>query len=408
MARRRHIAFTVTAIAVVVALALAWAQRASAPSPDASTSPPSSASAAQLPDQLTAKPAPPREPDTIRSASVMVAIRNVALTFEGCDDTRFDDLVAELEDRSLGERERRRKSDAEQERIKNALTASADFEHQHVLAVMTRSPEGRLQHLNAALKTAPDDVFLLWDAVHLCSKLNDADGCDLPALQARLQILDGDNSETWMAIAISRAADGNMNAALQALQTAATATRSSEFFVARVARMERGMTAAGGIPFGKRVVGAIGYAAASDSPDYGEYITMCKDGMKVDAAWAYACAEYATTAEQQAETIIGSAIAMSLQKLAYEFLGDSKKLEALAERRAVLSQFMDGSPSDADDILQYLIGSDPTFFAAYLDSIRTHGELNTRERLRTDIETALEENNAPRCHKKAPDEPGLP
>lgn len=346
--------------------------------------------------------------DVSPTTAVMVAITNAALAYQGCDDTTFADLMASLSNFDTDPDTRERRQTAERERIINELKASADFEHQHVIALMTQQTDARLQILAQALKTAPNDPMLLWDAVHICSRYKNTNGCQLSEWQSRLEAVDGDNSETWMRIAVNLANEGDMQASLSALRTASAATRSQQFFAQRVARLERGMTAAGGITFSQRVTAAIGYAAASSSPAYGDYMRVCKEGMDVDTAWAYVCADYAATLERQAETLIGASIGIDMQIFAYRFLNDAEQLDAtLSRRETIKAHYSPHSNSDVDEIAQTLIGSDPTVFAAYIDSIRTIGEVQTLKTLHADIEKALRENNAPRCSKKAPEQPGL-
>ncbi len=122
---------------------------------------------------------------------------------------------------------------------------------------------------------------------------------------------------------------------------------------------------------------AFGFAA-SKLPNYGDYVTMCKEQSARNTEWAYACLAYGELVENQGKTDMGVAIARSIQKLALEALGDSAKITEVEQRLQAARKERQDSVRDNYAVTMRLMISHPAVFSAYLAAVRTHGESGAR------------------------------
>jgi hypothetical protein len=276
------------------------------------------------------------------------------------------------------------------------LGASQDSEHNRVAAILAPEPSRQIEYLESAVQKAGNNALVLWDAVRVCSEPARETGCPLADWEARLQALDGQNSEVWVRIAANRLRSGDEEAALRTMQQAALSPESREYWVESVEAVERALSAAGNFTFPERVSVAFGSASTS-LPEYLDYTSMCRNQAAGDVQWAYACLTYGGLLERQGKTDIGHLFALALQKVALESLGDTEKLaEVVARQDAYRSARQEAARSRAA-LSEVLLFANPSVLYDYLAEMREHGEFLARTWLHTEAERWLSQHGEPDC-----------
>jgi hypothetical protein len=279
--------------------------------------------------------------------------------------------------------------------VRDRLAASPDPEHRQAAALVERDPQKRIELLHRAMEQGRDNAFLLWHAVRICAKESAQTDCPLEAWETRLLALDGQNSEAWMLAATNRWRAGDSVAALRALRRAATAPVTRSYWPESVALLERAF-AVGDMPFEDRAGSAFG-AAAMNMRDYGSTTRMCRTQSAISREWADACLAYGELAERQGRTMLETAIARAIQKIAIEALGDEERLAAVIARQ---DQF---KRQQADQLSTPFLQSgtaavsDAKFFARYLDSIGEKGEHAAMEQIAQEWEAWRRQQGAADC-----------
>lgn len=223
--------------------------------------------------------------------------------------------------------------------VSNRLSASSSAEHLHLAALLDSGSVSRVELIERAVVLNPNDAFVLWGAVNICSEERSATTCPLLDWEQRLLELDGQNSESWIRVAANRYQAGNLDSALDALRNAATSAVTQSYWAETIEMAERGFAAVGDYAFPERAAMAFGFAA-SQLPDYGDFVTMCKEQSAKSVDWTYACLAYGELVEYQGRTDMEVLIARSIQKLALEVLGDVQKFAAMEQRQQVHRQEM--------------------------------------------------------------------
>jgi hypothetical protein len=204
----------------------------------------------------------------------------------------------------------------------------------------------------------------------------------------RLLAVDGQNSESWVRVAANRYGAGDYDAALQAMRHASTAAESRAYWTEAIEMGERGLAAWSDYPFPERANMAVGFAATR-LPRYGDYVTMCKERSAQNVDWAYVCLAYGELLENQGKTMMGVAIARSIQKIALEALGEFEQAAAVEQRMQARRQEMTDLIGDRFALTMRLIFSNPTLFSSYLAGVRSRGEVEAQRHLAEEIERLL-------------------
>ena len=216
--------------------------------------------------------------------------------------------------------------------VKQRLIVSPDAEHLHAAALLESEPARRIELMTKALANGRNDAFLVWDAVRICAKSLEQTGCPMQAWEDRLLVLDGQNSEAWVRVTANRLLAGDNQAALRALQQAASASETRAYWTESIEMIERGFAAGSDYAFAQRAAFALGMAR-SNQPEYLVYYNMCKEESARSYEWAYACLAYAELVERQGRTELGQMSARAIQKQALESLGDNERLAAVVARQ---------------------------------------------------------------------------
>lgn len=262
--------------------------------------------------------------------------------------------------------------------VKERLAVSIDAEHL-LVAAMFEERIDRMELVKRAMAADKDNALVVWHAVNWCSKYHEQTGCPLASWESQLLRLDGQNSEAWIRVAANRLEAGDEQAGLRALQQAASASESRIFWPESIEMIERSLAAAGSFSFPERASSAIGIAA-SNSPNYSDYMNMCREQSAKSRDWAYACLAYGEVNQRQGMTVIGRSIAGSIQEVALESLADERLTEIAArnerDRQARLAVATGNSGSET------LALSIPSIFFGYLDAFRTRGEMEAMTYMR--------------------------
>lgn len=279
--------------------------------------------------------------------------------------------------------------------LSNRLSVSSSAEHLYFVALLDSDPVSRVELIDRAVSLTPNDAFVLWGAVQICTEERDQTGCPLRGWENRLLEIDGQNSESWVRVAANRYHSGDQDEALDALRHAATSAETRAYWTESIEMMERGFAAGSDYSFPERAGMAFGLAA-SKLPDYGTYVTMCKEQSAENVDWAYACLAYGELVENQGKTSMGISIARSIQIIALEALGDEEKRDAVVQRRQAHREKLLNSVGDDYALAERLISS-PATFSAYLSAVRAHGELAARDFLAEEASRLLQQQPELAC-----------
>jgi len=151
------------------------------------------------------------------------------------------------------------------------------------VSLLDSGPASRVELIDRAVSLTPNDAFVLWGAVHICTEERDQTGCPLRAWENRLLEIDGQNSESWVRVAANRYQAGDQDKALDALRHAATSGETRAYWTESIEMIERGLAAGSDYSFPERAGMAFGFAA-SMLPDYGDYLSLfvcCQDAWRI-------------------------------------------------------------------------------------------------------------------------------
>lgn len=275
--------------------------------------------------------------------------------------------------------------------LSDTLSVSLSPEHLHLAALLENDPVAQVQFLEQAMASSPSDPFPVWSAIRICSDSAISPDCPLGAWEQRLVAVDGQNSEAWMRVAANRYAAGETDAALEAMQRAATAAETRIYWPETVEMIERGLSAAGSeLSFPERAGMAFGFAAMM-LPVYGDYTRMCEDQASQSAEWAYACLSYGELAEFQSKTEIGVSVGRSMQKLALDALGEADNAADIEQRLLDRRQERLSIDTEHTQLIERILISNPTMFSAFLAATRSMGEQAARRKITMDIERLIEQ-----------------
>ena len=354
--------------------------------------PPASTTPDRPPVELSASPE--REPDEDAPPSPILTANCLPET-------------AEKEKKVWTQEEVERKTDEFEkleQRLSEYLLASESSEHIHLAALLEDNPVRRIELFESAVSQYPSDPFLVWATVQNCSgRKNGIPGgkfnpqsCRLRELERQLVAIDGQNSESWILVAINRYQEGELDAALTAMQHAASVSETRTYWTETIEMFERGLAAASDYPFPERVGLALGYASM-ELPSYRAYFDMCSELSVQSTDWAHACIAYGETAEKQGKTEMGIEFARSMQEIAYHALGELEKAAEVEQRQETSRREKMRSPMTNNPVFDRIIFSNPTLFSAYLEAVRSDGETAAGFHIAGEVERLLEQQSDLAC-----------
>ncbi len=276
---------------------------------------------------------------------------------------------------------------------KNRLRVSQSAENLTSVALMAvQDSRERLDAIKRAMSLGGRDAIVVWSAVQICDHPRPDLDCPAREWEDELSKLDSENSEVWVRVAARRYERGDTAQALDALQHAATAAETREYWAETVGMLERALNAAGGYSFPQRAELAFGFAAAN-LPAYAPVVSMCGKQSLVDAEWAQACLDYGRLFERQGKTEIGLAIAQSIQIAALEAMQNTEEAQAVAARKAAASRERMSAP--AGERADVFVLGNTRIFAAFLAAARERGERAARMEARAEAKRLADRCSQP-------------
>jgi len=280
--------------------------------------------------------------------------------------------------------------------VKQRLIVSPDAEHLHAAALLESDPVERIELITKALAKGRNDAFLIWDAVRICAESLEQTSCPMRAWEDRLLELDGQNSEAWVRVAANRLIAGDGQAALHAMQRAASASETRVYWTESIEMIERGFAAGSDYAFAERASYALGMAR-SNQPNYLVLYKMCKEQSAKSKDWAYACLAYGELVERQGKTELGQISARAIQKQALELLEHDERLAAVVARQEQVRRNRREAVRIRHRLSEVLKVSIPSIFFGYLAAVRTHGERMAEAHLQKETDRWLSQNKELYC-----------
>jgi len=259
---------------------------------------------------------------------------------------------------------------------KNRLAISEDPEHLHAAALLEDDPARRIELITRALAVDKDNAFRVWGAVHLCAGVYQETSCPLQAWQERMLTLDSENSEAWVQAALIRISAGAEAAALRAMQRAASSSASRVYWPETIEMIERAFAAASDMSFRDRVALGADFAG-TNLPNYSSYMNMCREQSAQNMDWAYACLRYGELSEREGKTLMGQRIAMGVQQVALNALGDQERLKMVVERYQRSREKTENTVIEDFQRSMVIVTGSPTLYSRYLAAVKEHGEIAT-------------------------------
>ena len=177
------------------------------------------------------------------------------------------------------------------------------------------------------------------------------------------------------------------------MRFASAAAESRIYWPDTMESIERALRAVGGLSFVERATLANG-VASSELPRFNGLTTMCTEQSAESLEWAYTCLRYGELVERQAKTLIGIAIAGSVQRLALEAMGESESAVAVEERIEASRQESVGS---YDEKVMLLIMTNQNLFYAWVAAIKSVGEVAAKGHIAADIERLIRQRPELAC-----------
>lgn len=283
-----------------------------------------------------------------------------------------------------------------QSALAERLSQSSFAEHLHLAAMLADDPATRLGLLENAIALHPNDSFLLWDAVRICSETKETMQCPLREWERLMVAVDGQNTEAWIRVAANRYAANEYDAALEAMRYASSAAESRVYWTETIEMIERGFAAGSDLDFAERAFAAITIASLQ-LPRYRDYLRMCEDRSVHSTDWAFACLAYGERVQSQGKTEMGVSISRDIQRIALEGLGEKEKAAGIKQRQERLREEKLASISEHNARTGRLIVSSPTLFSAYLAAIRSEGEVPAWRQLTVEVERMIEQQPELAC-----------
>lgn len=277
---------------------------------------------------------------------------------------------------------------------KNQLTQSTQSDHLYVAAMMEEDKAERLTLIKRAIEADPQNKHSYRLGLTTCMYSPVTQGCQNKEWEKRLVELDRENSEAWMMVAANRYHHGDTQAAYEALEQAASAEDSTIYWVHNIELATQVLEAGGIKSFSHRAQAAIALSLVP-SPAYSRYIVMCREQSNTNPAWAQACLTYGERSAQLSATLLGESIARVIQIQAHKALGNeqiAQELEDLQTMRKV--EYSTNSVQQKEMHLAFAV---PELFYAYLDLLRSHGELGAIKLVRNEISQYVENNPNRAC-----------
>ncbi len=221
--------------------------------------------------------------------------------------------------------------------------------------------------------------YLVWKAVNRCLSRNGSGfACPRERWIELQKEIDGDNSEVWMRIAGLRFSQGDEAAGIAALERAANATRTDDYFARDLGVIVNGAEASGEVNRYGAARLAFGLAAGV-LPAYEYHSYACLDPAISDAYRVRLCEQYASNIRNRATSDIVSETAKSIDLFALKTRGEVQQVEEreTARQQALQARVNDVSNERARKQFERL---NPDLLYAYLSDFGLYGEQEAQAR----------------------------
>lgn len=302
----------------------------------------------------------------------------------GCEtqNDRFGDGAESAEERA-----------ARLEEILDFLAQSDSADLQHFVALVSRDEATRMSAIRRALRTTPDDPFVVFSALRLCREHAETADCDFDGLLGKVRELDGQNSAALLFIALRAFENGDTDRALKMLTAAGAASESNFYWFESVDLAMRASLAANVGDFHERAVWSHEVVSKMALFQITEGVYLCHSQSANDIEWAYACLALGKQMEQHG-TDLATEFGLNMQSVVLEILGEAKQLAAVEERQT-------GRSRTAEDIAAVWrtveLQMTPEIYSAFRQDVMEVGVQEANVRLAANIRAALDQHPELAC-----------
>ena len=261
----------------------------------------------------------------------------------------------------------------------DTLSASKNPDELVFYTVLAEQNGEALSRLVEEIDAGSRSPYLVWKAVNRClSRNGSAFACPRAKWIELQKQLDGDNSEVWMRLAGLRFAQSNNAAGMAALERAANATRTEDYFARDLQTIVSGAEASGEVSRYEAALFALG-VSSTVLPAYEYHSYACLDPAITDAYRIQLCEQYAANVQSRPTSAIVASTAQSIEIFARKSAGDTQKVEALeAERLEETQNLLRDIPAEqARELLERL---NPELMYDYLADFAAYGEREAQSR----------------------------
>ncbi len=261
----------------------------------------------------------------------------------------------------------------------DTLSSSRNPEDLVFYTVLAEQNGKALSRLVEEIDAGSRSPYLVWKAVNRClSRNGSAFACPRAKWIELQKQLDGDNSEVWMRLAGLRFAQSDDAAGIAALERAANATRTEDYFARDLQTIVSGAEASGEVSRYEAAVFALG-VSASVLPAYEYHSYACLDRGITDAYRIQLCEQYARNVQSRPTSAIVASMARSIETFARKTVGDTEGVEALeAEAREETQAAMQNISLEQDR--EFLERLNPDLVYEYLADYAAYGEQEAQTR----------------------------
>ncbi len=367
---RRHLILTVCTVVAIVLVFIGWWVRPDvAPSPGLTAPPPENVEEPG-PAPVSAMPAE-AEPVVAMESTEACEIPPDWLQVEG----RWDREISEERiDRIL-------------EYAEAAFIESKNID-ELVFATTLNDQSGLgIERFVEEISSGARSPYLLFKAVDRCyAKNGSAAYCPREQWLELLTQLDSENSEVWIRVAGLRFVQGDDEAGMAALQRAATASGSDDYYARDLQNFVNGFSASGDVTRYEAVRLAQGLAA-SDLPAIEYHFYACTSPDISDARRLALCEQYVSNVQSRGTTEILRNVTERIDLFNLEARGSVEAAEQLQQQRdeRTVEAMANILTEQASELLERL---NPDLLYEYVNDVALYGELEAIERRKRRLEEA--------------------
>ncbi len=200
----------------------------------------------------------------------------------------------------------------------------------------------KFEHLAHTQALYPTSMLAAYEMIRLCGRPNPAPQCARTDSAAALLALDNDNSWAWLSVATLKSSNGNLDEALDALESANIAPQLREPIGPWMDTAERGLRSIGELTNTSRYLASMQLAV---NPTYStvNILFHCLKQAQEDLRWRTACMQAGRRLEQDATSLLNVQLGRSIQISMHQLDGNTTLADQIKRR----------SKAAEDTFLQY-------------------------------------------------------